>query len=238
MYTNGKISYNSDTAGAYLGSDGIGLGTGKFYVDAATGHLVCTSATIGGITVDANSIHSTNGNFKVTDSGYAEFKNVFVSGVNNGSSFGTVSVSDKGTYGNFGNGFAANTSFDVSGGALTGFADCIRATKILAKYVETSELDATNARIKTLESDHVSTSDLDATNAEIKNLKSASITADRLKAGTVNGKSVKWQEIRYIGAIEPSYGSAVNSSGETISVVKTIGYSSYKLYVMCHDEKE
>lgn len=230
LYTNNKTSYNSSTSGVYLGTDGIGLGSGKFYVDSA-GNLVCTSATIGGIKVNSNSIYSTNGNFKVTDNGYAEFKNVFVSGVNNGSSFGTVSVSDKGTYGNFGNGFAANTSFGISGGAWSDFknlvVDSITAKKVLADYVQTSELNAVSARVGTIESDYVKTKDLNA----------VSITADRLKAGTVNGKSVKWQEIRYVGAIEPSYRTVVNSKGEDVPVVSTIGYSSYKLYVMCHDEK-
>ncbi|MCI7343304.1 MAG: hypothetical protein MSH33_05105 [Fusobacterium necrophorum] len=231
LYTNNKTSYNSSTAGVYLGTDGIGLGSGKFYVDSA-GNLVCTSATIGGIKVDANSIHSTNGNFKVTDSGYAEFKNVFVSGVNNGSSFGTVSVSDKGTYGNFGNGFAANTSFDVSGGAWSNFkdlvVDSITAKKVLADYVQTSELNAVSARVGSLESDHVSTSDLSATNAEIKNLKSASINVNRLTAGTVNGHKVGWVRIKFANEVHIE----LNTDG----TVRSHGVTYKYMYVMADVE--
>jgi len=42
-----KTSYNSTTAGVYIGTDGIGLGAGTFYVTSA-GALYATSATITG----------------------------------------------------------------------------------------------------------------------------------------------------------------------------------------------
>lgn len=54
-----KTSYNSDTDGVYLGTDGIGLGKKKFYVTSA-GVLTATEATIEGkITTD--DITATNG---------------------------------------------------------------------------------------------------------------------------------------------------------------------------------
>lgn len=53
-----KTAYNNTTAGVYLGTDGIGLGAGKFYVTSA-GALTCTSGTIGGFTIGSSSIYKT-----------------------------------------------------------------------------------------------------------------------------------------------------------------------------------
>lgn len=48
-----KTTYSSSTAGVYLGTDGIGLGAGSFYVTSA-GYLYATNASISG-TVNASS---------------------------------------------------------------------------------------------------------------------------------------------------------------------------------------
>ena len=57
--TNGKTSYSETTNnGIYLGTDGIGLGKGLFYVTSA-GALTAKSATIGGWSVNSTSIYST-----------------------------------------------------------------------------------------------------------------------------------------------------------------------------------
>lgn len=53
-----KTSYSSTTAGVYIGTDGIGLGAGTFYVTSA-GALTCTSGTIGGFTIGSTSIYKT-----------------------------------------------------------------------------------------------------------------------------------------------------------------------------------
>ena len=52
-----KTSYSSTTAGVYLGTDGIGLGAGTFYVTSA-GALTATSATITG------TVNATGGTFQ------------------------------------------------------------------------------------------------------------------------------------------------------------------------------
>lgn len=53
-----KTSYSSTTAGVYIGTDGIGLGAGTFYVTSA-GALTCTSGAIGGFTIGSSSIYKT-----------------------------------------------------------------------------------------------------------------------------------------------------------------------------------
>ena len=54
-----KTSYNSSTAGVYLGTDGIGLGAGTFYVTSA-GYLYATSGKIGGMSLAASQMYSNN----------------------------------------------------------------------------------------------------------------------------------------------------------------------------------
>lgn len=53
-----KTSYSSTTAGVYIGTDGIGLGAGTFYVTSA-GALTAKSGTIGGFSIGTASIYKT-----------------------------------------------------------------------------------------------------------------------------------------------------------------------------------
>lgn len=57
-----KTAYSNTTAGVYLGTDGIGLGAGKFYVTSA-GYLYATNASITG------TITATSGSFENCDIG-------------------------------------------------------------------------------------------------------------------------------------------------------------------------
>ena len=54
-----KTAYNNSTAGVYIGTDGIGLGAGTFYVTAA-GALHATSGKIGGMSLTASQMYSQN----------------------------------------------------------------------------------------------------------------------------------------------------------------------------------
>ena len=62
-----KTSYNSTTAGVYIGTDGIGLGAGTFYVTSA-GKLYATNATITG-TITSSNVNITGGSLKIPTSG-------------------------------------------------------------------------------------------------------------------------------------------------------------------------
>lgn len=242
----------------YLGTDGISLGT-TFKV-TKSGALTSTSGTIGGWTINANKlsasgidvysggyITATNGNWRINADGTATFKNVYIIGVQNGSKFGNISLSDKGTYGNFNNGFAAGSSFGLSGGALTNFNDLV-ANKVTASYIDATvklsanyatikSLDAAKARISEIEANYISAStvsanyatidSLNTANAKIDNLSSASINVKRLTAGTVNGHNVSWQDIHYVSFI-----TVKKNNGYVTSVEPTIR----SLYVMAHDQ--
>ena len=96
-----KTSYSSTTAGVYIGTDGIGLGAGTFYVTSA-GALYCTSRTIGGFTIGASSVYKTKT---------------------------TYSNSTAGVYlGTDGIGLGAGTFYVTSAGALTATSATITGT--------------------------------------------------------------------------------------------------------------
>ena len=56
LHTGSKTSYSSSTTGVYIGTNGIGLGAGTFYVTSA-GSIKATSGTIGGFTLSSNYIY-------------------------------------------------------------------------------------------------------------------------------------------------------------------------------------
>ena len=66
-----KTSYSDSNSGVYIGTTGLGLGPGKFYVTSAgklyasdaeiSGEITATSGTIGGFTIGASSLTNSNG---------------------------------------------------------------------------------------------------------------------------------------------------------------------------------
>lgn len=63
-----KTSYSSTTSGVYLGTDGIGLGAGTFYVTSG-GALTAKSGNIGGFTIGTSSIYKTKTAYSNTTAG-------------------------------------------------------------------------------------------------------------------------------------------------------------------------
>ena len=63
-----KTSYSSTTAGVYIGTTGIGLGAGTFYVTSA-GYLYCTSGQVGGFSIGASSLYNTKTAYSSTTAG-------------------------------------------------------------------------------------------------------------------------------------------------------------------------
>jgi hypothetical protein len=57
---NTKTAYDDETSGVYLGTDGIGLGKGTFYVNDI-GEMTATSGEIGGFTIDGNRLYTLTG---------------------------------------------------------------------------------------------------------------------------------------------------------------------------------
>ena len=160
-----KTSYSSTTAGVYIGTDGIGLGAGTFYVTSA-GALTAKSGTIGGFTIGTSSIYKTKtsyssttagvyvgtdgiglgaGTFYVTSAGALTAK----SGTIGGFTIGTSSIyktktaysnTTAGVYvGTDGIGLGAGTFYVTSAGALTAKSGTIGAWTISTSYIGSSQ---------------------------------------------------------------------------------------------------
>ena len=236
---NGTSSLASSSNSVYLGTDGISLGT-TFSVTKA-GVLTSTNGTIGGWTIGKNKISSsgidisstgflraTNGNWRINSDGSATFKNVYITGVKDGSSFGGITYSStSGTYGNFNDGFYANSSFGLKGGALSDFNNLVVGT-ITADYIKTAVLNAGFITADEVSANYATITSLNAANATINNLKTSNISCDRLVAGEVNGHSVDWRQITYISDIDCR---EENINGEDYLLIK--GYKSQVLYTLC-----
>lgn len=194
-FTNQKNT-NATGMGTYGGNWAFWAGNGRFTVDQ-TGHLHAETGDIGGAEIGSTYIRATNSNWQLNNSGNAEFKNVYINGVQAGSAFGGVSFNGFGTYGNFGNGFYAGSSFGLNGGALNDFNNLV-VNRIDANYINTTVLNAGFVTADTVAVNYATIGSLNATNANIESLRSASISCNRLTAGTVNGKSVGWSSINVV----------------------------------------
>ena len=80
-------------------------------------------------------IKATNGKWQLNSlTGYATFTGAKINGVDIGSTFGGLTYNGNGTHGNFNNGFTADRSFGVTGGALNNFNSLV-ANKVTAAYM-------------------------------------------------------------------------------------------------------
>lgn len=80
-----KTTYSDANTGVYLGTDGIGLGAGTFYVTAAgklyatnaeiSGTITATSGTIGGFTINSSSLTNASGgsSIQITSGNYTTY---------------------------------------------------------------------------------------------------------------------------------------------------------------------
>lgn len=80
-----KTAYSDANEGVYLGTDGIGLGAGTFYVTAAgklyatnaeiSGTITATSGTIGGFTINSSSLTNSSGgsSIQITSGNYTTY---------------------------------------------------------------------------------------------------------------------------------------------------------------------
>lgn len=162
----GNISA-SKVSGSEITGSSINNGNGTFSVDE-NGKLTASDAnitkgTIGGAVIANNSLHSTNNNWSINSDGSASFSNIKITGASSS--------------GSFGGGFSANTSFGLSGGALTNFNDLVAnkvtasyidaTVKLSATYAEIKTVNAVSARVGTIESDYVKAATINAMNATI-----------------------------------------------------------------------
>lgn len=234
---NGKPSISDATNGIYLGTDGIALGANSVFKVTPQGVVTAKSGTIGGATIQSDSIRASNNNWWINSNGQASFEDVYINNVRSGSSFGGVTYNGAGTYGSFGNGFWAGSSFGLQGGALSNFNDLV-VRNITADLVRARAIDAGFITADTIAAKYATITSLDAAVARINTLEAKKISVNDLNvSGTLNGHGISWQSISYVSDLNTRrvhvITAADGSKGETVEVVSS--YSKRRLYTLCED---
>ena len=221
---NGKKSLTSSENGVYVGKNGIALGANNVFCVTQTGTLTAKSGTVGGAKISDNAIYASNGNWYINSDGTASFKNVFISGVQAGSNFGSLNFNNGITSGNFnGNSYyGSNVQNPFSGTTIphiqyiaadyikVNYLDAITAnintlyaqdaqiTNLVATKASIEQLNATNARVGNLEADHVSVASLNAAVARIGTLETTKISSDEVYTNFMEVRN--WVSAGYIRA--------------------------------------
>lgn len=211
-------------------------GDGKFLVKN-TGYVHAEYGNIGGATIRNDSIRASNDNWWVNSDGSASFKNVYISGVQYGSSFGSIGYNNGITWGSFGGSsyFGSSAGSPFSGTCVSHIqsisADYIYANYLEAMYANIGSLQAKDAEIENLVATKASIESLNATNARVGTIeanyvRAGTISADDVHAGTVNGRGVSWQGLNYVTDVTANYG---NGDGNVTSLSVHRKY----LYTLC-----
>lgn len=237
---SGKDSFSSAAAGLYLGIDGIALGANNVFTVTSQGVLTAKSGTIGGAAISADSIRASNNNWWINANGTASFKNVFVSGVQSGSSFGSLNYAGGITSGNFnGNSFfGSNVANPFTGTTIphiqTIAADYIKVNYLDAVNAKIGSLQAKDAEIANLVSTKASIEELNAVKVKVDNIEATYITADTARATYITAQKVKadymevknWTKAGYIDA------DRINAETITSKISSAAAINVQGLYVM------
>ena len=141
-----KKAYNDTSSGVYLGTDGIGLGSGKFYV-TSNGQLTATDASITGkiTTTDITATGGTIGGFDITSSYISKTKENY-NDANNGVYIGTNGIGlGKGVFYVKSDGSVVANNIATSGITATGgtIGGWTLSTEDIAGYSNTNEDSST-----------------------------------------------------------------------------------------------
>jgi len=163
---NGKTSYSSNTAGVYIGVDGIALGqsassrilanrNGYFYANnvSVSGHITATSGEIGGCTIS-------NGLLQV---GNANITSLNASKI----TAGTMSA-DR-----------------ISGGSID--ARDVTITNLNASNITSGTINGNNITVTNLSASNITGGTLNCNNITVKNLRADSISVGKLTASQIEG---------------------------------------------------
>ena len=221
---NGK-SYISDASnGIYLGIDGIALGANNVFSVTQQGYLTAKYGTIGGATISNDSIHSSNNNWWISSDGRASFKDVYVSGVQNGSNFGSLNFNNGITWGDFnGNSYYGSTANNPFSGTTIPHIQYIAAD-----YIRVNYLDAINANIQNLFANEAQLGNLIATKASITDLDAAVARIGTLETTKISANEVytNFMEVR-------NWVSAGYIRADKIDVNELFAVNSMALVIQC-----
>lgn len=227
---SGKESFSSAAAGLYLGIDGIALGAGNVFAVTSQGVLTAKSGTIGGATISADSIRASNNNWWINANGTASFKNVFVSGVQSGSSFGSLNYAGGITSGNFnGNSyFGSNAVNPFTGTTIP------HIQTIAADYIKENYLNAINTSIRNLQYRDAEILEIVDTKASIEELEA---TVDAIRETYITAHDVKrdymevknWTQDKHIRTDKIDVDAIITSIGASSAALTCTNFS-------CHND--
>jgi len=216
---NTKEVLSSNSAGVYIGTDGIALGQGNTFSVNKDGYLTAVSGNIGGAIVESNSIHSSNGQWYIYSNGNANFTNVYISGVRVGSTFGQMYLD--------GNGY----SFYNSSSPNPFQGNCVTHIQNLsANYVYANYLEGMYGRIGTIESNYISAATVEANYATIGSLNALSATVNSIRANYISTNNLSAQ----IASLDRVYGvgfSAVASDGSHPTLLMSSSFRMNGVYI-------
>ena len=246
--SNTKKTYKDANEGVYIGTDGIGLGTGKFYVtskgeltatDATiTGKITSTEGTIGGWTIGQNMISGKNGVYeaRMSKSGIGVAGNV-VFGVYNGSKWSAYIDGVGKLYASGANieGTIKSSDADITG-KIVANSGTIGGCSIVNGVLKVGSANITSINADTITVGTIKANQIDGLPASkivsgvFSTERIPSITVDKLTAGSINGYYCNWQiiDVMIKVSIRKTY---VEIDG--IEVLKDISQTTYKkMYYM------
>lgn len=225
---NGKSSISDTKNGIYLGTDGIALGANNVFKVTPQGYVTAKSGTIGGATIQSDSIRASNGNWWINSNGQSSFTDTYINNVRSGSTFGGVVFNGAGTYGGFGNGFWAGNSFGLDGGALNNFNDLV-VNNITADRVKARAIEAGFITADTISANYATIGALDAAVARIGTLEVKRIKAEDL---TFQGSNVHWEKVYVTTGLRTSTSGCVGTDGSTVLALTLCEPQTKPVYVM------
>lgn len=220
---SGKSEFGNTSGGIYIGTDGIALGANNAFSVDQLGNLIAKTGTIGGIKIGENKIYSDNDNFTITSGGQATFKHVYITGVQAGSSFGSIGYNNGITWGSFGGGsyFGSNVGSPFSGTCVS-HIQSISASHIYGEYIE-----GIWGKFGTVDAEIAKANELIATKATISDLD----VVRNLTVGVGNRVTVIERDYVKTGTLEAAISKAFLSGVSIIECTGTFYYQGKRIYI-------
>ncbi|MCR2050381.1 phage tail protein [Acetatifactor muris] len=227
---NGKTSPTSAENGVYIGKGGIALGANNVFSVTQNGVITAASGTIGGAKISNNAIYASNGNWYIYSNGSASFKNIYVTGVQNGSNFGSLNYNNGVTWGNF-NGssyYGSNVSSPFSGTCVT------HIESLSANYIKANYIDAINVDIRNLFANEAALGSLIAEKASITELNAAVARIGTLETSTISSNEVYTNFMEVKNWVSAGYIRADKINVEQLDADKIVAKTTGSAIISCN----
>ncbi|NBI93103.1 hypothetical protein D3Z45_21650 [Lachnospiraceae bacterium] len=227
---NGKSSIADAANGIYLGTDGIALGANSLFKVTPHGYITAKSGEIGGAIIQNDSIRASNENWWINSNGQASFEDVYISGVRNNSSFGSIGYNNGVTWGNFnGSSYFSSNVGSPFGGTCISHIQSISADHIRVNYLDAMNTDIGNLKAKDAEIEQLVAKKANVEDLNAYRLKATKITAEEL---TFQGRNTDWKRVKIVIGTVNKFTPVTNIHGEVVQVLKEVNVKTEFAYIM------